>query len=78
MKRLLLIALVLVLCMLTGCSQNPDIYATTPNPIATITLSDGQTMRFELDFQAAPNTVANFCELASSGYYNGLEFFRIV
>lgn len=78
MKKLLLIALALTLCLFTGCSQDPDIYATTPNPIATITLSDGQVMRFELDFQAAPNTVANFCQLASSGYYNGLEFFRIV
>ena len=77
MKKLLLIVL-MMLVLLTGCSQNPDIYATTPNPIATITLSDGQVMRFELDFQAAPNTVANFCELAASGYYNGLEFFRIV
>ena len=78
MKKILLIALVLALCLLTACSQGPDIYAQTPNPIATITLSDGQTMRFELDFQSAPNTVANFCELANSGYYNGMEFFRIV
>ena len=78
MKKLLLIAMALMLCLFTGCSQDPDIYATTPNPIATITLSDGQVMRFELDFQAAPNTVANFCELANSGYYNGLDFFRIV
>ena len=77
MKKLLLIALAMLL-LLTGCSQGPDIYATTPNPIATITLTDGQVMRFELDFQAAPNTVANFCELAGSGYYNGMKFFRIV
>ena len=78
MKKILLILLSLAFCMLSACSQEPDIYATTPNPIATITLSDGQVMRFELDFQAAPNTVANFCQLANSGYYNGLEFFRII
>lgn len=78
MKKLLLLTLALALCLLSACGQESDIYAQTPNPIATITLSDGQVMRFELDFQAAPNTVANFCQLANSGYYNGLEFFRII
>lgn len=78
MKKLLLLTLALALCLLSACGQERDIYAQTPNPIATITLSDGQVMRFELDFQAAPNTVANFCQLANSGYYNGLEFFRII
>ena len=78
MKKILLMVLVLALCLLASCTRGPDIYETTPNPIATITLSDGQVMRFELDFQAAPNTVANFCQLAESGFYNGLDFFRIV
>ncbi len=32
----------------------------------------------ELDADAAPVTVANFCALATSGFYNGLTFHRIV
>ena len=78
MRRILLILLALALFLLAGCSRNEDIYAQVPNPIATITLSDGQVMRFELDFQAAPNTVANFCQLAQSGFYDGQKFFRVV
>ena len=35
-------------------------------------------MRFELFLSEAPNTVANFVELANSGFYDGLRFFRIV
>jgi len=74
--------LALLLCLLAliagGCSPSEDVLAQVPNPIATISLSDGQVMRFELDFQAAPNTVANFCELAEKGFYDGMQFFRIV
>ena len=35
-------------------------------------------MRAELFLQDAPNTVANFVELANSGFYDGLEIFRVV
>ena len=31
----------------------------------------------ELDANAAPVTVANFCDLANRGYYDGLTFYRI-
>ena len=48
------------------------------NPIATITMSDGGQMRFELYPDQAPNTVANFIKLANSGYYSGLQFYRVV
>ncbi|NLK16883.1 MAG: peptidylprolyl isomerase, partial [Bacteroidales bacterium] len=30
---------------------------------------------FEKD---APNTVANFCKLAESGFYDGLRFHRVI
>ena len=50
----------------------------SPNPIATITMSDGGQMRFELYPDQAPNTVANFIRLANSGFYDGLQFYRIV
>jgi len=73
-----LILLILALCLaLSGCAaQNP--LEGIPNPTATIRLSDGRSMRFELFLQDAPNTVANFVYLAQRGYYDGLEFFRVV
>lgn len=49
-----------------------------PNPVATITMSDGAQMRFELYPDQAPNTVANFIELANGGDYNNLQFYRVV
>lgn len=36
------------------------------------------TINIELDWQAAPNTCANFVELARSGFYDGLTFHRII
>ncbi len=53
--------------------EEPD-----PNPVATITMSDGAQMRFELYPDKAPNTVANFIRLANRGTYNDREFFRVV
>ena len=76
MKKCAALLLLLIL-LLAGC-QRIDPLANVPNPIATITLSDGRAMRFELYVQNAPNTVANFVSLANSGYYNGCKFFRIV
>ena len=55
-----------------------------PNPVATITMSDGSQMRFELYPDLAPNTVANFIDLANSGYYDRSkdygkqQFYRVV
>ena len=78
MKKLCaLAALVLLMALaLGGCAKAP--FASVPNPVATITLADGSAMRFELFVQDAPNTVANFVELANSGFYDGLEFFLVV
>ena len=79
MKRLKMILLLAVACLaLVGCRKQVDPYEGVPNPIATITMSDGQEMRFELHLSAAPNTVANFVTLANDGFYDGLEFFRVV
>ena len=78
-KRIaLLLALALALCGLAGCKRNEEPFAGIPNPIATIELSNGSSMRFELFLAEAPNTVANFVQLANSGFYDGMRFFRIV
>jgi len=73
------IALILALTvLLTGCGRDDNEYANVPNPMATITLSDGREMHIELYVQVAPNTVANFVALANSGYYDGLTFYRVL
>lgn len=48
------------------------------NPIVTITMSDGMTMKAELYPEIAPNTVNNFISLVKKGYYNGLIFHRVI
>ena len=48
------------------------------NPVFTIEMENGQVMKGELYPDVAPNSVANFVELANSGFYDGLKFFRIL
>jgi peptidyl-prolyl cis-trans isomerase B (cyclophilin B) len=67
-----LLVLILKLADRRG-DEEPD-----PNPVATITMSDGSQMRFELYPDQAPNTVANFISLANKGFYSNLQFYRIV
>ncbi len=48
------------------------------NPVVTIEMENGNTIKAELYPEIAPNTVRNFIALASSGYYNGLIFHRVI
>jgi len=43
-----------------------------------IAVADYGTIELELDATIAPITVANFLDLASSGFYDGLTFHRII
>ncbi len=43
-----------------------------------ITVRDYGVMEAELDWEAAPNTCANFVELVNSGFYTGLILHRII
>lgn len=43
-----------------------------------ITVADYGTIKVELDADVAPITVANFLNLAGSGFYDGLTFHRII
>ena len=85
MKRLLLIITALTLALgLSGCAllertdatptRDPD----AQNPVATVTMESGAVMTAELYPEYAPNTVANFIELANSGFYDGIKFHRVV
>ena len=79
MKKLLGALMALVMCLvLTSCSEKVDPYEGVPLPVATITMENGKVMRAELYVGEAPNTVGNFIDLANSGFYDGLEFYRIV
>ena len=44
----------------------------------TIEMENGKVMKGELYPEIAPKTVANFRELAESGFYDGLTFHRII
>lgn len=63
-----------------GFIQNPlytPIYQVVGDEVAVFDTSRG-TIRARLDGTGAPVHVANFCELASSGFYDGLKFHRYV
>jgi len=53
-------------------------YRNETDPVATITMENGKKIVMELYPDVAPNTVANFVELAQSGYYDGLTFHRVI
>lgn len=78
MKRTILLLLALALT-LTACGAKRNPYEEIEqNPIATITLTDGSEMKFELYPQQAPNTVVNFISLANQKKFDNLEIFRVV
>ena len=52
-------------------------YAVAGDEVAHILTSKGEIV-VKLDGDGAPIHVANFCELAESGYYDGLKFHRYV
>ncbi len=48
------------------------------HPVVTIEMENGKKIKIELYPEYAPQTVANFVELAKSGFYDGLTFHRVV
>ena len=48
------------------------------NPIVTIEMENGSTMKAELYPEVAPNSVNNFISLIQKGFYNGLTFHRCI
>ncbi|MBN8201373.1 MULTISPECIES: peptidylprolyl isomerase [Bacillaceae] len=43
-----------------------------------ILMKNGEKVEFELYPEAAPGTVENFKKLANEGFYNGLNFHRVI
>lgn len=70
----------------TGSNDNKEIYLSKEtekkegdkNPVATIEMEDGKTIKLELYPEIAPNTVRNFISLANSKFYDGLIFHRVI
>jgi len=48
------------------------------NPIVTIEMENGDTIKAELYPDKAPNTVRNFISLINKGFYNGTIFHRVI
>ena len=53
-------------------------YKDVPNPQVTITMENGDEIHLELYPDVAPNTVANFVQLAQDGFYDGTIFHRVI
>lgn len=48
------------------------------NPIATILMENGESVKCELYSDIAPISVENFVKLAKQGFYDGLIFHRVI
>ncbi len=80
--KMVLCALVIVALCVAAASiylkvSTPS-YKDVPNPQVTITMENGEEIHLELYPDVAPITVANFVDLANSGYYDGLIFHRVI
>ena len=48
------------------------------NPIVTIEMENGGTIKLELYPDIAPQSVRNFISLVKQGFYDGLIFHRVI
>ena len=86
MKKIICILFVTLfaLATLSACGKEPAEEATTTKAGSAgkhhveINIKDYGTIAVELDGDNAPITVANFLDLAGSGYYDSLTFHRII
>ncbi len=74
---LLIVALAAVGVIIYVKATEPD-YSKVPHPDVTITMENGQEIHLELYPDIAPNTVANFVQLAQDHFYDGLIFHRVI
>ncbi len=78
MKKILFTILVSLLSFsLTSCKGELDTLE-KENPVVTIEFENYDPIIIELYPDVAPNTVNNFIHLIESGYYDGLNFHRII
>lgn len=75
-----IIAIILVVALIgwLGIGYYQKVFVKVQNPIVTMEIEGYGTVKIELYPDMAPNTVANFINLANRGYYNGLTFHRTI
>lgn len=87
MKKIIKIVAVILamLFVLSACSGKSDKETTTSNSESTsthqkvkFTMQDGGEFVIELYPEYAPDTVENFVNLVSVGFYDGLTFHRVI
>lgn len=81
LKMVLCALLIVVLCVAAAfvyLKVSTPNYEDVPHPLVTIAMEDGSEIHLELYPDIAPITVANFVDLAQSGYYDGLIFHRVI
>lgn len=89
MKKLIfkVMALSMAMLLLAGCGQNSaksgggdgaTLETAVVTHYAVIEIENYGTIKAELYGKSAPVTVANFVSLAQKGFYNGLNFHRII
>lgn len=86
-KLLMILGVLISVMILGGCdAKTPetvvDFDPTTVDPkdypVATIELETGEMIKISLFPEIAPNTVNNFIALSEDGFYDGLEFHRVI
>ncbi len=86
MKKIIsFVLIIIVVIALVSCASTEEKKETVVDeskPLITMNVSIGdqalQPIKIELYPKVAPNTVANFVELANSKFYDGLEFHRVI
>ncbi len=81
-RTAILLLTIVVLCTSCGKKWKEKKYqlsdfGLSKNPVATVTFSTGGVVKFELQFDQAPNTCLNFMYLANTGFYDGLTIQRV-
>ena len=72
MKKCIVLLMALALLLSAALAE------TAQHPVATIEMENSGVIRLELYPEVAPNTAANFIQLANGGFYDGLIFHRVI
>ena len=72
MKKCIVMLMALALLLSAALAE------TAQHPVATVEMENGGVIRLELYPEVAPNTAANFIQLANGGFYDGLIFHRVI
>ena len=80
MKKILALAMMLLLVMTTGCMASDNAKGEKEKMANRIAVFDTNKGSFEIELfeDKAPNTTGNFIKLCEGGFYDGVIFHRII